>query len=79
MINKYDYFGKNEILENDQKFIHKESLESLFKKFIRELYSISLTVEESKDNETKESKILKSNEYLEKLKILYNNYLFPSD
>ena len=72
MINQYNYFKENEIfLEEDKKYIHNESLQILFHNFIHELFSISQTI---KKPETK----LSDDEYLKKLKILYENYQFPS-
>ena len=73
----FNYYGENELfLDNDRKYIYKDSLELVFKKFIRELLTISLSI----DNNTlkKDGDRERENYYISQLKELYNNYTFPS-
>ena len=67
----YNYFQKNELfLETDKKYFIKEPLNKVFKNFITDILSISLTIKE-------ENQIKSSQDYLKDLQNIFDKYQFP--
>ena len=71
MYKMFDYFGDNELFyQNDKKYFYENPITEIFKNFIKDVMDISLTI-------NSESKKSSSNEYLKKLKNIYESYTFP--
>ena len=68
----FKFFKHNEIfLPEDKKYFYYDSIENIFKNFIKELFEISSTIEIETNVKTEE-------EYKAELKALYQKYEFPN-